>query len=38
MEQEELEKKIRLPHFVFEGGELRRKLNILAFQPDKVNF
>lgn len=31
MEQEELEKKIRLPHFVFEGGELRRKLNMLAF-------
>lgn len=38
MEQEEIEKRIRLPHFVFEGGELRRKLNMLAFQPDKVNF
>ena len=31
MDQEEIEKRIRLPHFVFDPSELRKKLNILAF-------
>ena len=31
MEQDEIEKKIRLPNYVFSSSELRKKLNIMAF-------
>jgi hypothetical protein len=36
MEQAELEKKIRIPRYLYDSGELRKKLNQLAFSPDKV--
>lgn len=38
MEQEDLEKKIRLPIYIYDPSELRKKLNLLAFQPDKLVF
>jgi len=38
MDQSEVEKKIRLPIYIYDSSELRKKLNMLAFQPDKVQF
>jgi diaminopimelate decarboxylase len=38
MEQAEIEKRIRLPIYIYDSSDLRRKLNMLTFQPDKVVF
>ena len=38
MDQAEIEKKIRIPRFMYDTTEIRQKLNMLAFQPDLVNF
>lgn len=38
MDQAEIEKKIRIPRFMYDATEIRQKLNMLAFQPDLVNF
>ena len=31
MEQEELEKKLRVPRYLYDSAEIRKKLNLLAF-------
>jgi hypothetical protein len=38
MDQSEVEKKIRIPKYLYDASDLRKKLNQLAFTPDKVNF
>ena len=36
MEQEEVEKKIRIPRYMYKSSDLREKLNIVSFSPDKL--
>ena len=38
VEQSEVEKKIRIPRYMYDPPELRKKLNTLTFQPDQASF